>query len=350
MQSSKEIVKRAIQFESPQRLPRDMWALPWAQIHFPNELKTLQQQYPSDIAMLGSQGLYNPSLLAAGDPFAVGVSTDDWGCCFENRQAGVIGEVKDPILKTPEDVASYQPPYNILPTNISAFTDGVNRQYAQKSQFVLAGCLARPWERYQFLRGTEEAMMDMILDEKSADALLKKIHDYYLREMELWLKTNVDGIFFMDDWGSQTQLLIRPDCWRQKFKPLYRDYCDRIHAAGKFAFMHTDGYIAEIIPDLIEIGVDAINSQIFCMDMDFLRREAKGKITFWGEIDRQHVLVAADPEIGRQAVRKVYDHLYSPDGGIIIQFEVGPGANPKVAHAVFEEWDRLCLKSKINKI
>jgi hypothetical protein len=105
--------------------------------------------------------------------------------------------------------------------------------------------------------------------------------------------------------------------------------------------MHSDGYIQDIYEDLIEVGVDAINSQIFCMDMKVLEEKAKGKITFWGEIDRQYILPAKNPQEGRDAVRKVAKHLYDPKGGIIAQLEFGAGANPDTVLAVFEEWERV---------
>ena len=72
-----------------------------------------------------------------------------------------------------------------------------------------------------------------------------------------------------------------------------------------------------------------------------LARSAKGKITFWGEIDRQSVLPSPDPEDARRAVREVARHLYDPAGGIVAQFEFGAGANPETALAVFDEWDRV---------
>jgi hypothetical protein len=145
----------------------------------------------------------------------------------------------------------------------------------------------------------------------------------------------------MDDWGAQNQLLIPPDLWREMFKPLYKDYCDAAKSEGKFVFMHSDGYITDIYPDLIEIGVDAVNSQLFCMDMAELERIAKGRITFWGEIDRQHILPDPDPQAGRDAVQKTAKHLYDPSGGIIAQLEFGPGANPDTVIAVYEEWEKV---------
>jgi len=155
------------------------------------------------------------------------------------------------------------------------------------------------------------------------------------------VKTDVDAIMFMDDWGSQNQLLIPPRVWKELFKPLYKDYCNLAHSNGKFAFMHSDGHILEIYEDLIEVGVDAINSQLFCMDFAELEKKAKGKITFWGEIDRQHILPSTNSQDGRNAVREVAKYLYDPSGGIIAQFEFGAGANPETALAVFEEWSRI---------
>jgi uroporphyrinogen-III decarboxylase len=184
-------------------------------------------------------------------------------------------------------------------------------------------------------------MIDIMMPELGAAGLLKKIHDFHLREVEIWSKSDVDAISFMDDWGAQNQLLIKPDLWREMFKPLYKDYCDLAKAYGKFAFMHSDGHITEIYPDLIEVGVDALNSQLFCMDIGDLEQIAKNKITFWGEIDRQHILPNPDPQVGRDAVQKVKKHLYNPKGGIIAQLEFGPGTNPQTIMAVFDEWEKV---------
>jgi hypothetical protein len=102
--------------------------------------------------------------------------------------------------------------------------------------------------------------------------------------------------------------------------------------------MHSDGNITTIYPDLIEVGVDAINSQIFCMNIEELATIAKGKITFWGEIDRQHAMSNPDPQVARNAVQQVVKHLYDPAGGVIAQFEFGPGANPDAVLAIYDEW------------
>ncbi len=345
MQTSREIVTRSIKFEKPERMPRDIWLLPWAEIHFPEVVKTINESYPSDFVT--SQYFYPPSKVTKGEAYKVGEYIDEWGCLFLNLQHGIIGEVKNPIIQDISDWKSVKPPYEQMPIDTKEPYDVISRFYDSTDKFVISNCCARPWERYQFLRGTENSMIDVMMPEEGGRDLLKAIHDFYIRELEFWVKADVDGIMFMDDWGAQSQLLISPKIWREMFKPLYKDYCDLAHSEGKFAFMHSDGCITEIYEDLIEVGVDVINSQLFTMDFIELEKKAKGKITFWGEIDRQHILPSKDPQAGRNAVRKVADHLYDPSGGIIAQFEFGMGANPDTVLAVFDEWEKVEMEQKM---
>lgn len=339
-QTSREIVTRTLKFESPERLPRDIWRLPWAMKNLAETMAEIDRRWPGD--MSGPRGVYRKSDRTTGNPHAIGEYTDPWGSVFQNIQEGAIGEVKNPVLSDLRDWKRIvKPPYETLPANLDAARDSVNRDCAGSTKFMRGGLNPRPWEQYQFLRGTENAMLDVMDPDSEIQDVLKVMHDFYLRECEFWCSTDIDAIGFMDDWGSQRQLLIPPSIWRALFKPLYKDYCNIAHAAGKFVFMHSDGYISEIYDDLIEIGVDALNSQLFCMDMADLARRAKGRITFWGEIDRQHVLPSKDPEEGRKAVREVASHFFDPRGGCIVQFEAGLGANPKTVVAVMEEWDAV---------
>ena len=337
--TSRELVRQCLKFEGPARVPRELWVLPWAERRYPAELAELRRQFPADFDWCPN--VYRPSDRARGNPYAVGEYIDEWGCVFTNLQEGVIGEVKAPLLPDLADLAALQPPDDTLPSDVAAARDKVNGACAASERFVKGACCPRPWERYQFLRGSETSYLDVMEPEAGMTRVLRRLHEFYLRELEFWVRTDVDAITFMDDWGAQHQLLIPPRVWRELFKPLYKDYCDLAHAHGKFVFMHSDGCISEVYEDLVEIGVDAINSQLFVMDMADLARRIKGRITFWGEMDRQHVLSSPDPEVGRKAVREVVKHLYDPRGGVIAQLEFGPGAQPATVRAVFEEWDKV---------
>jgi uroporphyrinogen decarboxylase len=134
-------------------------------------------------------------------------------------------------------------------------------------------------------------------------------------------------------------LLISPHTWREFFKPLYADYCRAIHQADKFAFFHSDGHIAAIIADLIDCGVDALNSQLFCMDIEELARRYGGHITFWGEIDRQRILPFGTGDEVRQAVRRVRRAFDTGEGGLIAQFEWGNDVPAEAVRIAFEAWE-----------
>jgi hypothetical protein len=160
--------------------------------------------------------------------------------------------------------------------------------------------------------------------------------------LEAWAATDVDALMMMDDWGTQRTLLLSPKLWRAVFKPLYRDYIEIAHRAGKKMFMHSDGHILSVIPDLIELGLDAVNSQVFCMGIENLAPYA-GKITFWGEVDRQHLLPSATTMEIDAAVRTVHQALWR-NGGCIAQCEFGAGARPENVRQVFDTWDQVTME------
>jgi hypothetical protein len=266
----------------------------------------------------------------------LGTFIDEWGCSFENIQRGVIGEVKQPLIATWQDLDRLREPWEKLSVDV----EQVNAFCRASDQFVLAGTCPRPFERLQFLRGSQNLYTDLGEESGEFFTLLGRLHAFFTREMELWAGTAVDALNMMDDWGAQSRLLISPRQWRRIFKPIYQTYVDIAHSHGKKIFMHSDGYIFDILPDLIEIGVDAINSQLFCMDIEKIGERFAGKITFWGEIDRQHLLPHASPAEIDAAVRRVYRALYRR-GGVIAQCEFGAGANPQNVAQVYQSWNEV---------
>ena len=102
--------------------------------------------------------------------------------------------------------------------------------------------------------------------------------------------------------------------------------------------MHSDGHISAIYEDLIEIGVDAVNSQLFCMDIEDIGRRFRGRITFWGEIDRQQVLPFGSVDDVTNAVARVRRALDHGNGGVIAQCEWGKNNPAENIRAVFDAW------------
>ena len=336
--TSKELVFKTLEFRNNGRAPRQLWSLPWAHENYPNEIKAIIEDYPSDFA--GAPGFLSESPVTSGDACKPGTFIDEWGCIFENRQNGYIGEVKEPIIADEdwEDARKVHVPVELLTID----PDKINRWCNENSNwFIFGGCCPRPFEQIQFMRGSEQLYIDLMEKPAGLMQMLDRMHTFYCDLFERWAKTDVDALNIMDDWGAQKSLLISPESWRSIFKPMYKDYIDIAHRYGKKIFMHSDGFTLSIIPDLIDLGLDALNTQIFCIGVDKLA-EFKGKLTFWGEIDRQHLLPYGTPEDIRKAVESVHATLWQ-DGGCIAQCEFGPGGKPDNVRMVYETWDRLTM-------
>ena len=356
--TSRERVRKTLTFEVPDRVPRDLWALGTVLSRHKPELDAVLTRFPGDITsapvswgrsrrakLLTEESDRDdaPSVqVGAGKELRhqiaaaclVGRYTDEWGSMWEVLEPGLVGEVIEPALADWSALASYNLPYELLDELDVAPSLPF---YEQTDRFVVAHSTVQPFQRLMFVRGFENLMLDLGYRSAGLLSLLEMIHEYYVQELRLLALVSADAIMFKDDWGAEISLLISPQQWRQMFKPLYAEYCRMIHEAGKFVFFHSDGYITPIYPDLIEVGVDAINSQLFCMDIEGLAAGHKGAITFWGEIDRR-LLAFGTPGDVRAAVRRVRRALDDGQGGVIAQLEWGNDTPRENVEAAFEAW------------
>ncbi|MDR0474094.1 MAG: methyltransferase [Treponema sp.] len=306
--TSRELVIKTLAQEEAERLPRDMWALAHTWINRPDQIERFYKMYDVDIAAPHGMS-YGKSRYSRGEPSRVGRYTDRFGVEHEVAEDGVAGEVKNPIIRTMRDLDNYRLPWEML----DEMTYGDQAQaYKETEKFVLLSSTVRPFERMQFLRGTEQLFIDMALDDPIFIKMKDMLHDFYVKELKKVSSLPLDGISFMDDWGTQQSLLISPDMWRKHFKPMYKEYCDIIHKGGKYAFFHSDGHTEAIYGDIVEIGIDAFNSQLFCMDIERIAEKYKGKITFWGELDRQRILPFGTEEEVRESVRRIKKAFLTP--------------------------------------
>lgn len=334
--TSRELVFRTLDFTNYERIPRQLWVLPWAEIYEGDKLKKIKSEFPDDI-IWDMPAVYVDKPKTYGNPYEIGTFCDEWGCEFTSIRRGYVGEVKKSLVSEEnwEDTDNVRFPEELLTLDINK----INEYCANTEKFVVQTDFVRPFERMQFIRGTVELYMDIATYNKGMLRFLEKLHAFNCRIMEIWAQTSVDALFMMDDWGSQNSLLIDPKVWVNLFKPLYADYCAIARKHNKKIFMHSDGNTSAIIPHLIDIGVDAANLQIFCIGLDNIA-PYKGEITFWGEIDRQWILPFGSIQDVKQAVKGVYDTLWA-DGGCVAQCEFGPGANPENVREVFSSWDSI---------
>ena len=311
--TSKERVIAAITFNGPDRIPIDVWQVPASFKRYSKDLERLFEKYPIDFVHPNWPTKWDPENL---DPtFKLGRHTDEWGVVWENKNEGYSGIDKRHPLEDWSKMKTFRCPAH----------EWLTVSYDDSSRDPNKFCLAVGsifFHRMCFLRGMENLMMDLMDGAPEVYQLRDMLLEYFTQQVSSLTKTDVDGIIFFDDWGAQNQLLIPPSLWRSFFKPVYRELFAICREAHKFIFFHSDGYITEIIEDFIEMGVHALNCQVWCMGPEILGERFRGRITFWGEIDRQSTIPHGSPDDIRAAVAMMKEHLCTPDGGLIGQAEI----------------------------
>jgi len=170
--------------------------------------------------------------------------------------------------------------------------------------------------------------------------LIEKIVEYNFRTLEFWLNHPIDGILFQDDWGTQRQLIINPNAWRELFKPYYKELFDAVHRSGRHVYFHTDGNTIDIIPDLIEIGVDVLNPQFSAMNLEDLAKITAGRVCIRSDIDRQYILTKATPEEVDLYVKRIIELFNSKDGGFIGMGEINSDSKLENVEAMYEAFEK----------
>jgi uroporphyrinogen decarboxylase len=170
------------------------------------------------------------------------------------------------------------------------------------------------FERAWSLRGFEPLLFDLGADPAYVGELLDRIADIQVVLIDRFLEVGVDGGYFGDDYGSQAGLLFSPATWRTLIKPrlarLFSPFVER----GLPVLMHSDGQIADIIEDLVEIGLTALNPvQPEVLDHAWLRGTFGERLAFYGGVSTQTVLPRGLPGEVRAAVAECRASL-APDG------------------------------------
>ena len=184
--------------------------------------------------------------------------------------------------------------------------------------YVLVTIWGSHFEKAYFARGIENFLADMAADPEYAQRLLGLVIRKNLVMLENIVHTpGIDGILLGSDWGSQKDLLMSPEVWREMIADGERQEYELIHAAGLDVWVHSCGNIQKILPDIAQLGVDVLNPvQPECMDIYNIKDTYGDKLTFWGGISTQTVLPYGTPEEVVAEARKVRDGM-SRGGGYI---------------------------------
>lgn len=333
---SRERVSRAIHFQGPDRLPISHAILPSAQYHYGDALKKITDAVPEDFGWSLLPDLPPENLPAV---YKLGYNRDDFGTLWHVSEQGRCGiPIEFPIAENWENYSTYRWP---------VFSAGVPkyRLYSGHMNGTSPGYYARGgwitfFEQMQQLHGFSETLMDLADDRKEIYRLRDDLLAFNLDWLDRWLANQYQGLHFADDWGSQAGMLISPRSWRSFFKPVYRAMFAKVKAAGLDVWFHSDGNIAAILPDLLELGVDVLNCQASLIGVDKLKPYA-GKICFRTDIDRQHVLPFVSPAEVKRYIFNLFENIGTPQGGIIACGEViedVPLANIAAMYEAFLEF------------
>jgi uroporphyrinogen decarboxylase len=181
-----------------------------------------------------------------------------------------------------------------------------------------------PFEGGCYLRGFENFMMDLYINKKFANALLNKLTDHNIAKWDVFLNEigeYVQVVCQGDDIGMQDSLIIDPEMYRKVIKPLHKRIYDFIKTKTKAKVcMHSDGSLYDVLPDLIEIGVEVLNPvqrSAVKMDIKTLKKDFGDHITFWGGgIDVQTQLPFYNKDQVIEEVKRTID-IMAPGGGFV---------------------------------
>ena len=254
----REVVQRAIRFETPPRLPVLM----------------------DGLGVSDAAGL--PIRAAAG--FQPAEGEDEWGCVWRHSDVPNMGQVKGHPL-------------------------------------VVCGIFMVLFERMHALHGFENVLVALYEDRPGIEALADRIADVhvgFVREVARRFPGRVNGWTMSDDWGTQQAAFIGFDLWMDLFFPRYKRIFDAMHEAGCDVWVHSCGKVNEIIEGYVRAGVDVVNlQQPRALGIEEIGSRYRERITFQGLADIQATLPTGDRARIEADVEALMTHWATPQGGFI---------------------------------
>jgi len=247
--------------------------------------------------------------------------------------------VVEPGLKKPSfDGYRFPSATEFLNNEVKAETARKVRDYPDSFTYISCPCLWSCW----YLRGFDQTLMDCITEEDFYQELLERMTELTLAHIAFCSDIPAHAIMMGDDWGYQKGVLIGPERWRRFYKPRYARIFQAIHQQEKIAIMHCCGSVAQIMADIVEIGLDVLESvqpEAAGMNPYLLKKEWGDKITFWGGLGSQSTIPFGTPEQIRQEIRHLRKEMTRGGGYILAPAKpLRPETPTENAVAVVEEF------------
>ena len=292
---SKEIIKRCINFGKPERIGLNFCG---------NRI--------NDISHVVFDVKSKRSWIEGEKEF----SLDEWGNIW-HRMIGKEGgaTVMKSAIGEWDDADSYQIPDIANPNRYKTMKQIFTNN---QEKYNLAHVPAWPFSIMRKLRPFEEFLVDFSLHKDKVEYFSKRLVEVIGKCIEIEADAGADGIFFTEDWGDQDRLFINPIVWREVVKPRYIDLVNIAKTRNLTVWMHSCGYIYNIINDLIDIGIDVLQfDQPALIGIDKLGNEFGRKIAFWCPVDIQKTLPTGNRTLIENEAKKLIDSLGKFNGGFI---------------------------------
>jgi Uroporphyrinogen-III decarboxylase len=323
MQNSKQLVVNAIEFGTPDRLPVIFDSLGISDVHFVG----WNQKGSGDLTLRESY--------------------DEWGCGWMRTDLHNMGIVTEHPLFDWNLLDKYHWPD---PNNPQLY-EGMDIQLEKsEGKYILTSIFMLLFERMHSLRGFENTLMDLYMEREKIELLADRIVDFniaVIKNISALYPERIQGLMFSDDWGTESSTFISPKLWREFFKPRYQKIFSACKDAGWHIWMHSCGKINEIIPDLIEIGLDVLSPLQPCvLGIKEIGEKFAGKICFLSLCDIQSTLpYKGEAEICDEA--KLLIDKWGTDKGGFILIDYGDGEaigvpfeKKRIMFEAFKKYDR----------
>ncbi len=298
MMSGYELVTKAIEFGSPERLPF---------------FQHVTKNAPDDVC-----DSWEMDRQKAGW-FFDNADPDDWGCIWERTEVKNMGQVVKGPLEDWSALSSYIPPD---PTDDFYFWK-VDEEIADPGdKYVCLTSHFNLFERLHMLHGFTNTLMDFYDAPEKIERLLDMILDFKIRQIDEVHRRyggRVHGIFLTDDWGTQTAPFISPELFDHFFLERYRTLVGRYHEHGYHFILHSCGRINDLVEKFIEAGVDVMNmQQPRAYGIDEIGERYAGRMTFLATCDIQSTLPSNNVEAIRNEAFELVEKWGTPKGGLIV--------------------------------
>ena len=185
-------------------------------------------------------------------------------------------------------------------------------------RFSLINLGAGHWELMWRLLGVEDALCLTIEDPDLFEDLMDHLDVLLNQFMDYFLDKPGDAFYICDDWCDQRTCMFGVETWRKYFKPRLAKFYQKAHDAGKMVIQHVCGNVDPLIPDLVDIGLDVLESvQPEAMDVYKMKKLYGNKISFFGALGVQNLINFGTPDQVRDEIRRLRREL-GKGGGFIL--------------------------------